>query len=207
MEPLVELITAWQKFIDQHANISVESFCHNYLSQIKKHQQVTEKADIELAKLIGKVNSLHKTYLKLAFMGTVDIEPEWFYILETVYQYKEIRKTDVIGLRLLLEPTTGIDILNRMLKAGLISERIDTTDKRARLLKLTSKGSDLLKKSNALVGKVSSLLFKGIDPDHKALISLALSKLVNDQYLSIAKNKNKATDDVKALMNSGSKRS
>lgn len=42
------------------------------------------------------------------------------------------------------EQTTGIDLLNRLKKAGYISERTDPSDKRAKLVQLTDTGKQLL---------------------------------------------------------------
>jgi DNA-binding MarR family transcriptional regulator len=58
-----------------------------------------------------------------------------------------------------LEPTTGIDILNRMIKAGLLDEEQAPYDKRSRLLRLTPKGKTTLKKAEQQVKIVTDLLF------------------------------------------------
>ncbi|KRT14867.1 hypothetical protein ASU31_16210 [Pedobacter ginsenosidimutans] len=200
MKPLVELITAWQAFADTHRDPDVESFCCDYLSNKNQKDDPDPERDVLLSKLIGKSGSLIKTYLKLALRQIPDMEMEWFYILDTLNDHKEIRKTDVISFRLLLEPTTGIDILNRMLKAGLISERVDPADKRARLIKPTDKGIESYKKVNSLFNQVISLLFTSLNKDQKAMLILALGKLTNEHYEKIVENKTQAIGEIETFI-------
>lgn len=200
MKPLVELITAWQAFADAHRDADVESFCYDYLSNKNQKDDPDPETDILLSKLIGKSGSLIKTYLKLALKQIPDMEMEWFYILDTLNDHKEIRKTDVIGFRLLLEPTTGIDILNRMLKAGLISERVDPADKRARLIKPTVKGIEIYKKVNSLFNQVISLLFTSLNREQKSMLILALGKLTNEHYEKIVENKTQAIGEIETFI-------
>lgn len=200
MKPLVELITAWQAFADANRDADVESFCYDYLSNKNQKDDPDPETDILLSKLIGKSGSLIKTYLKLALKQIPDMEMEWFYILDTLNDHKEIRKTDVIGFRLLLEPTTGIDILNRMLKAGLISERVDPADKRARLIKPTVKGIEIYKKVNSLFNQVISLLFTSLNKEQKSMLILALGKLTNEHYEKIVENKTQAIGEIETFI-------
>lgn len=200
MKPLVELITAWQAFADAHRDADVESFCYDYLSNKNQKDDPDPETDILLSKLIGKSGSLIKTYLKLALKQIPDMEMEWFYILDTLNDHKEVRKTDVIGFRLLLEPTTGIDILNRMLKAGLISERVDPADKRARLIKPTDKGIEIYKKVNSLFNQVISLLFTSLNKEQKTMLILALGKLTNEHYEKIVENKTQAIGEIETFI-------
>lgn len=200
MKPLVELITAWQAFTDAHHDADVESFCYDYLSNKNQKDDPDPEMDTLLSKLIGKSGSLIKTYLKLALRQIPDMEMEWFYILDTLNDQKEIRKTDVISFRLLLEPTTGIDILNRMLKAGLISERVDPVDKRARLIKPTDKGNEIYKKVNNLFNQVISLLFTSLNKEQKTLLILTLGKLTNEHYEKIVENKTQAIGEIETFI-------
>lgn len=200
MKPLIELITAWQAFADAHRDADVESFCYDYLSNKNQKDDPDPEMDILLSKLIGKSSSLIKTYLKLALRQIPEMEMEWFYILDTLNDHKEIRKTDVISFRLLLEPTTGIDILNRMVKAGLISERVDPADKRARLIKATDKGIEIYKKVNRLFNQVISLLFTSLNKEQKTMLIRSLGKLTNEHYEKIVENKTQAIGEMETFI-------
>ena len=200
MKPLVELITAWDAFADKHPAADVKSFCFDYLSR-KEHQDDADALnDMLLAKLIGKTGSLHKIYLKLALRQVPGMELEWFYLLDTIKNYDEIRKTDVVSFGLLLEPTTGIDILNRMLKTGLISERVDPADKRARLIKLTEKGFEIYEQVYKLFTRITMLLFKSFDKEQKAMMILALNKLTAEPYQQIIENRAQGVTNIEVLI-------
>ena len=87
-----------------------------------------------LSRTLGRVATIQRTWLKLALKDQLDLETEWYYFLHTINTRVLVRKTDIISINLLFEPTTGIDILNRMIRAGLLLEKVDPADKRARLL-------------------------------------------------------------------------
>jgi len=114
---------------------------------------------LHLSRLIGRVASIQRTCLRLALRENPGIEPEWYYFLHNIDEKQEVRKTDIISYSLILEPTTGIDILNRMTHAGLLEERPDPKDGRARLLRLTKQGTTLLKKANRQAQNVARLLY------------------------------------------------
>jgi DNA-binding MarR family transcriptional regulator len=163
MTPLVELITAWEAFAANNPeNVTVEAFCQKFLD--KHHSRPGKKTAFSLARRIGRLAAIQRTCTRLAFKDIPDIEPDWYYFLHSINEEKEIRKTEVISINLLLEPTTGIDILNRMVKAGLLEEEQDPYDKRSRLLRLTPKGDATLKAAEQQVRLVTDLLFSpGLD--------------------------------------------
>ncbi|MGN8069525.1 MarR family winged helix-turn-helix transcriptional regulator [Mucilaginibacter sp. 22184] len=196
MQPLVQLITAWQQYTEQHADADVAGFCYNYLSAHKKQAPDNSRADLQLAKQLGKTNSILKAYYKLALRQIPNFELDWYYLLEAIAAGGEIRKTEIVSFNLLLEPTTGIDILNRMLKAGLISERIDPADKRARLIKLTNEGGEILKRLKALFEKITSMVLSGINTDDKAIVGLALSQIADKHTAMLNDGRTKAIENM-----------
>jgi hypothetical protein len=159
MSPLLELITAWDEFTTSNThNISVASFCNHYLyKSTGKHN--SKKTALSLARRIGRVAAIQRTCIRLALREMPEIEPEWYYFLHSINELVEVPKTEIISINLLLEPTTGIDILNRMIKAGLLKEEQSGGDKRVRLLRLTAKGQATLKKAEQQVKIVTDLLF------------------------------------------------
>ena len=134
-----------------------------YLRQMASSSKVNDGA-FRLSRTLGRVATIQRTLLKLALKKQLDLEPEWYYFLYTINTRGVIRKTDLISINLLFEPTTGIDILNRMIRAGLLLEKIDPADKRARLLSLTSKGIDVLQSAQRLAGQTADLVFGNIPP-------------------------------------------
>ncbi|MBB6109157.1 MarR family winged helix-turn-helix transcriptional regulator [Mucilaginibacter lappiensis] len=207
MQPLVQLITAWQQYTEQVPNARVEGFCYHYLSANKGQASNNNQADLQLAKQLGKTNSILKTYYKLALRQIPGFELEWYYLLEAIAAGHELRKTEIVSFNLLLEPTTGIDILNRMLKVGIISERVDPADKRVRLIKLTNEGIDLLNHLNALLDKVTWMVLAQVDTDDKVVITRALSGIVDKHTAMFHEGKTKAIENmelaIKQLIDKG----
>jgi hypothetical protein len=63
MQPLVQLITAWQQYTEQFADVDVEDFCYQYLLNNRKQHKNAGYSYLLLAKQLGKTNSILKTYL------------------------------------------------------------------------------------------------------------------------------------------------
>lgn len=161
MSPLVELITAWDKYTGTNPqNSTVIAFCEHYLyDSPRAGKRKDGTSTFALARRLGRVASIQRTCIRLALKDIPDIEPEWYYFLHSINELEPIPKTEIISLNVLLEPTTGIDILNRMIKAGLLSETQNEEDRRVRLIELTQKGKATFKKADRLVRQVADLLF------------------------------------------------
>ncbi|MBS1602517.1 MAG: MarR family transcriptional regulator [Bacteroidetes bacterium] len=112
-----------------------------------------------LSRMLGRIASLQRAWLRLSLKEHLDIEPEWYFFLYSIDSRQSTRKTDIISYNLLFEPTTGIDILNRMIRAGLLTEKVDPMDKRARLLSTTKKGKTTLRKAQHLAQQVADTFF------------------------------------------------
>lgn len=198
MKPIIELITEWDTFSSRHQGANVEDFCMYYLAKkTKKEKQAVfggmspPDQDTTLAKLIGRISAMQIIYSKMALKETDGIELEWFYFLNAIYHLREARKTDIISFHL-MEHSTGVDILNRIKKAGYISEREDPADKRAKLVKLTAKGEKLLLQLYELLYKPTFLLFYEIPAEEKQLIInlLSATEIKHGHILSKGRNKN-----------------
>ncbi|HWB91930.1 MAG TPA: winged helix DNA-binding protein [Puia sp.] len=158
MSALTELITAWEEYTATHPdNISVKAFCDNFL--FKPTIADEEETSFSLARIIARLAAIQRACFQLALRDLPGIEPEWYYFLNTIKELYEVRKTDVISINLFLEPSTGIDILNRMIKAGLLKEDQDPEDRRARLLRLTAKGEIILKKAEEKIRIAVDMLY------------------------------------------------
>lgn len=196
MDPVVQLISAWQEYAQHADKVSVKDFCQDFLSKKKRNAPAEKGNDLNLAKQLGKANSLVKAYFKIALRQTSDMELEWYYFLDAIAAAGEIRKNDIVSFRLLGEPTTGIDIINRMLKAGLIAERVDPDDKRARLIKLTPKGKHRHHQLGVLFDEIAADVFRAIDTEVKIKMETALTKMTDEHSAAIKNKKGKALDSI-----------
>ena len=180
MNKAVELINEWAEFDEQYPKADIEDFCRHYL--IKKREKdnkgeiasgaLPPQVDNVLMKLLGRIASMGQIYSREMLRDIPEIQLESFYYLTTIMQFGESRKTDIINHHL-SELSTGIDILNRLKESELIVERADPTDKRAKLIKVSQKGQQLLFKCFRRMSKVGSILFDDLaDEDKKLCIQL-----------------------------------
>jgi DNA-binding MarR family transcriptional regulator len=180
MKPVVELITAWADYESKNPAASVAEFCSHYLQSSKGMTEsapveaLTSGSDAQLASLINQLNTIHVIYAKAVLKEMRGIELEWFYFMKEIDQQKEARKSDVINA-VFFEQSTGIDILNRIKKAGLIQERNDPVDKRARLVKLSPQGEKILLKLHELLCKADQMLYQDLASTNKKILINILS--------------------------------
>jgi len=203
MSPLIEMVTEWEAFSSVQKNATLEAFCHHYIDKKKKKTVKTSGPSqaFELARLTGRMASIQRAYQKISLKSMPDMEIEWYYLLYTINRHTSIRKTDVLGFNYLLEPSTGIDIINRMIKAGLLREKVDTQDKRARLISITNEGKKLLHKADRLIQKTMAHIFDSIDiTEQQSLINI-LGKLEHKHSNLLIKHKHKTIDEIISISN------
>jgi hypothetical protein len=207
MNPLVELITSWDAYTATHENATVEAFCHHYLDSPTAPAKAAKNAEpakapriadasppaFDLGRLIGRIAAIQRTCLRLALRDMPGIEPEWYYFLHSIDSSKEIRKTDVISFSLLLEPTTGIDILNRMIRAGLLDEHED-------LLRLTKKGRITLAKAELQVKAITDLLLGSLTDSQSQQMIQTLKKVEHRFGPLLAEHRPKTIAQLLALL-------
>lgn len=138
-------------------------------------------SSFHLSRMLGRIASLQRTYLKMALKDKLDIEPEWYFFLHAIDGRKSTRKTDIISYNLLFEPTTGIDILNRMIRAGLLTEKVDPSDKRARLLGITKEGKTTLRQAQRLAQQIADTFFGDIPATQQNAL-LGLLNAIEEQF-------------------------
>jgi len=96
------------------------------------------------------------------------------------------KKTDLINMHL-IEYTTGMDTIRRLINNKLIEELTDEADKRAKLLKLTNKGKQVLKKCDIKMNEERSMFLACISPN-KWKKTLSVLKEINEFHNSIYLN-------------------
>lgn len=94
----------------------------------------------------SRISRLHDFYIK-KFFNDLPINNRLEYLfLYTVSRKKEAKKTELINTHL-VDYTTGMDTIKRLVTNGLLDEKPDETDKRAKLLIITNKGREVLEHS------------------------------------------------------------
>ena len=170
MKPIVQLVDEWTAFEEVSEQPTVEAFCRYYLQkQRPKPKQAGKKGErimngAYLLKTLGRILSAYSLYFRSA-VNHIGIPPaESFYYLNGLLHLGEVRKSDLINY-MFAETTTGMEVINRLIREDKIDERTSPDDKRAKLIKITGKGITALDEYYMISGKVVEMTFKGIDDD------------------------------------------
>lgn len=201
MKPVVELITAWADYESKNPAASAAEFCSHFLLNSKgfmgENPDETEHSGSngQLANLINQLNAIHVIYAKAALKEMPGIELEWFYFMKEIDRQKEARKSDIVNA-VFFEQSTGIDILNRIKKVGLILERNDPVDKRARLIKLSPKGEKTLLSLYQLLSRADQLLYQDLAGSNKKMLINILSDTEKKHSALISENRHKNLEEL-----------
>lgn len=109
-----------------------------------------------------------------------------YLFLYTIDTLEKARKTDLINIHL-VEYTTGMDTIRRLVKNQFINELPDTEDRRAKNLVLTDSGSALLRKANKRMEEARNAFLACISPN-KWKKSMHVLKEINDFHNNIYLN-------------------
>lgn len=87
-----------------------------------------------------------------------------YLFLYTVDSLEKARKTDLINIHL-VEYTTGMDTIRRLIKNDLLNELPDEQDRRAKVLILTKEGEVVLKMANKRMDEARNMFLACISPN------------------------------------------
>jgi len=199
MSELVKLISAWEEYSRKNTAISATEFCMHFLAKESNSQLFSgltpPDLDTVFAKLIGRLGGMQTFYSRMALQKIPGFELEWFYFLNSIYQLKEVKKTQIIQYNF-TEQTTGIDIINRLKKLGYVAERPDPNDKRAKLVSITKAGEKILFKIYQLLYKPTLLLYNAIDDKDKQVIINILKDTEHTHQELLSGSRNRSIDDL-----------
>ncbi len=87
-----------------------------------------------------------------------------YLFLFTVDNLEKAKKTDLINIHL-VEYTTGMDTIRRLIRNKLLNELPDEQDKRAKLLVLTNEGYEILRMANKRMEEARNMFLACISPN------------------------------------------
>jgi DNA-binding MarR family transcriptional regulator len=170
MRSYIEIITQWELFLSKSPTGDLEEFAHWLLekNQERKAPQTAafnaelqdyfdkntseygySDANSEAAYLIGRLSKFIKRYTKPLFLDLGISNQDEFAILAHVDYLKESSKKKIVEENL-IEMSSGIDMISRLIKKGWLIERANPVDKREKLITLTPEGAKLLQ--NVYIG-------------------------------------------------------
>ncbi|WP_430972553.1 MarR family winged helix-turn-helix transcriptional regulator [Sunxiuqinia rutila] len=121
--------------------------------------ELNEKA--RFLEIISRMARYHEFYTRKALKDLIINTRLEFLFLQSIDQMEKAKKTDLINTYH-LEYTTGMDTIRRLKNNGLLDEKQDESDKRAKLLLLTEKGKQVLSQSIKRIKDENTLFFAAI---------------------------------------------
>jgi DNA-binding MarR family transcriptional regulator len=161
---LIELWEAYEEETDQQELLEFAEWLTNKLKEkpelnlkLTKRRVKNEEPEKEMLfkkleepirflEYTSRISRLHDFYIK-KFFSDLPINNRLEYLfLYTVSEKREAKKTELINIHL-VDYTTGMDTIKRLVNNRLLEEMLDETDKRAKLLVITNEGKKVLELS------------------------------------------------------------
>lgn len=198
------MVNEWDTFESNRTDATIEDFCRYYLAKKdnpeNKQQlwggQIPPESNSILGKMMGRLNAINAYYFKNSKKEGREIDLASFGLLNSIFFRKEVNKTEAINDNF-MEFSTGVDVISRLKTKGLIEERKDPNDLRAKLVKLTPEGIEALKSCREDLGKIARFMYGDMNEDDKKTIIKLLGKVDERNSQIISDNK---SNDLWALI-------
>lgn len=208
MNKTVHLVNLWGEFEAKHPDAEIEDFCRYYLTATREKENAGKlfngmmppTDNIILSKLIQRLATFQQTYANASLDGIAIKQLEEFLILNTVSILKEGKKTEIIHT-VLMELSTGLNILSNLLKQEFITEEEDKIDKRSKRVKITPKGEAVLQDCYRQMRKANAFMFQHMAQED-ILLTIQLLKNADIRHSALwQQNKGKSFDEMIASVN------
>jgi len=187
-----------------------EKSIFNTKFETKYDQNLRSETELYLSKLepksqfqeyILRIARLEEFYIR-KYLVDLPLNSRLEYLfLYTIEKISKARKTDLINIHL-VEYTTGMDTIRRLVKNNFVKELPDTEDKRAKILMLTKEGYELLQKANSRMIEANNAFLACISPN-KWKKTLPVLKEINEFHNNIyLKHYDKPFAEISNLMDS-----
>lgn len=141
---------------------------------------------IDISILIVLMYHYAKGYIKSTLRDSFLQTPDEFSFLITLMTYNNLTKSELITKQV-MEKTSGMEIIRRLIKKGLITEEADEKDKRSVRVSITKTGREEILKVLPLMDRVSEIVVGNLSAQEINTLSYLLKKLDhfhNDIYIN-----------------------
>lgn len=154
-------------------NIKTSAISGNY-SGYKYDEQSGSATDISI--LIVLLFRYAKAYMRKALKNSPIKSADEFSFLMTLMTYDSLSKSELIQKQV-MEKTSGSEIINRLIKLGLIEQANNESDKRSINVKMTEYGRIEIYKILPQMQSVSQIVTGNLDESEKTTLAYMLRKL------------------------------
>lgn len=187
LDLLIEVIRAFGNYEQQtDRNMSLPDFAlwlneQNYLQGVpasSDHSNIigTNEIEVELSKLIIFLNRYSRLLIKKGLANFPELISEDFTYLYILMSAESMTKIQLIEKNVHEKPT-GLEVIKRLLKHGLIDEKDDEKDRRSKRVFLTEKGKGMFYATIEQMGKVAALVSGKLTLEEKKQLYTLLKKL------------------------------
>jgi DNA-binding MarR family transcriptional regulator len=176
LAPHIQLLTEFSDYLKQNPRADIEGFCRHRLFHADKPGSekivggiIPPDSGALLVKLLHRMGKLIHFFSENAIQSTGLGSFEEFLILNAVFALKNPNKQAAISANL-LEYSTGIHIIRRLIAKKLIAEKTGDVDKRSRQLTITRTGESMLQKCYKKLGQVNDLILQKMDKQNQHLV-------------------------------------
>jgi DNA-binding MarR family transcriptional regulator len=152
--------------------------------ELYNYERPSTERDISI--LIVLMNRYAKWYIKKVLKDSLLHSPDEFSFLISLMTYDSLNKSELITKQI-MEKTSGTEIINRLVKKGLINETADLNDKRGIRVSITNSGREEILRILPLMTKVTKIVVGNLSADEINTLAYLLKKLDyfhNDIYIS-----------------------
>ena len=140
----------------------------------------------DISILIVLMNRYAKWYIKKVLRDSLLQTPEEFSFLISLMTYDSLNKSELITKQI-MEKTSGTEVINRLVKRGMIFETADQNDKRSIRVSITKSGREEILRILPQMTKVTEIVVGNLTDEEINTLSYLLKKLDyfhNDIYIN-----------------------
>lgn len=199
LDLLTNIIEAYKKY-QLSAGVNKKSSTTDFAIWVNEQSYSNEKPEnfgqtenlgryeleVEISTLVICLNRYSRLLIKKGLISFPQLVSEDFTYLYTLMDVESMTKIKLIEKNVHEKPT-GLEVIKRLLKHGLVGERNDDNDKRSKRVFLTDKGKALFFATIEQMNKVALIVAGNLTQDEKKQLHTLLRKLEdfhNPIYLS-----------------------
>lgn len=172
-------------------------------------RNLTEKFDLdvfdlenEIAKQVIMLGRYSKHLIKKSLENHVDLVNEDFTYLFRLMDYPSLTKMQLVEKNA-HEKQTGIEIIKRLVRNGLLVESPDEHDKRSTRISVTEKGKTVFKESMKDITMVSKIMCGNLSNQEKETLLNSLKKLNTFHHTIYTNLRNEDTAEILKMVKNG----
>jgi DNA-binding MarR family transcriptional regulator len=183
--PVIELVKAYERFEQRHPGGDLDAFCQDYLQRNQSAPTEVPAAQPvptggrppgdSLGMYVGRLYKFMLFYARKAMIEMPLDNFEDFGYLATLHFEGEMRKSALIQHNV-SEFTSGTNVINRLLKRGLLDELPDPADARSKRVRINATGEGVLRDCLPPMWQIEDLLFGVLSGEEKRQACELLAK-------------------------------